>query len=374
MSPFFMKNTLYFFLILFFISCDFSDSEKKSSSEINIESSKKNKSDSVNSKVQNVNSLNNYDLNLNDINNYIIQKPESSNGYYKRSIYYKNRNKYQLAIEDINRAITVSPDAAILNYTKAEILYEFAVFNQDVSMIDECKIYLDHCISLDKDFILAKLLKAEILFYGKQTDQAMVLVNDVLKLNSTNAKAYFIKGMIYELIGNDNLAISSFQTTIEVDPNYYDAYIYLGLQYEKINNQLAIDYYNSAIEIDPMSLEAFLNKGLFYHFNMKYELARNSFQEVLRIDSTFEVAYFNIGNTFLGQHAIDTVNKMNHISNALKYYNKAISINPNYVQSIHNVGVCKEIMGDKISAKKYYLQSVSLDNNYRPSLDALNNL
>ena len=86
------------------------------------------------------------------------------------------------------------------------------------------------------------------------------------------------------------------------------------------------------------------------------------------------MAYFNIGNTFLGQHAIDTVNKMNHISNALKYYNKAISINPNYVQAIHNIGVCKEIIGDKISAKQYYLQSVNLDNNYRPSLDALNKL
>tara|TARA_Y100000589_G_scaffold332180_1_gene390006 strand:- start:3568 stop:4677 length:1110 start_codon:yes stop_codon:yes gene_type:complete len=369
-----MKYIIYFFLIPFFISCDFSDSEKNLGSEISNESSNKNKIDSVNLNDQNINSLNNYDLNLNNINNYIIQKPESSNGYYKRSIYYKNRKKYQLAIEDINRAITVSPDAAILNYTKAEILYEFAVFNQDVSMIDECKIYLDHCISLDEDFILAKLLKAEILLYSKQTDQAMVLVNDVLKLNSTNAKAYFIKGMIYEHIGNSNLAISSFQTTIEVDPNYYDAYIYLGLQYEKINNQLAIDYYNSAIEINPMALEAFLNKGVFYHFNMKYELARNSFEEVLRIDSTFEVAYFNIGNTFLGQHAIDTVNKMNHISNALKYYNKAISINPNYVQAIHNIGVCKEIIGDKISAKQYYLQSVNLDNNYRPSLDALNKL
>lgn len=362
MSPFFMKNTFYFFLFILLISCNQSVESTGSDQLIGIAN------DSI------ISDVNSKDLSLSAIENYIIQKPESSNGYYKRAIYYKKKNKYNLAIEDINRAISVSPDAPIINYEKASILYEYGVFSQDISLIDESKIYLDHCISLDKDFELSKLLKAKLFLFEKKTDESMVLVNDVLKLNSSNAEAYLIKGMIYNFLGNTKLAQSSYQTAIEANPDYYDAYILLGVLYEKMGDEMAINYYNSAAEINPNGIEAFRNKGLFYHFSQEYALARISFEKVIEIDSTFEEAYFNIGNTFLGEYAMDTLEAKKYISEAMKFYNQAVSINPNYVQSIHNIGICYEIIGDKLKAKEQYLYAIELDNNYTPSLNALNDL
>ena len=362
MSPFFMKNILYFFLIFFLIGCDAEDS----SSDLNESDNLVKDSVVVNSNIK--------AISLSEIENYIIQKPESSNGYYKRAIHYKDIKKFNLAIEDINRAISISPDAPIINYEKAAILYEYGVFSQDVSLIDESKIYLNHCISLDENFVLSKLLKAKLLLFEKKTDESMVLVNDVLKLNSTNAEAYLIKGMIYNLLGNTELAQSSYQTAIEVNPDYYDAYILLGILHEKLGNNIAINYYNSAAEVNPNGIEAYRNRGLFYHFNQEYALARISFEKVIEIDSTFEEAYFNIGNTFLGEYAIDTADADKYVSEAMLFYNKAISINPYYVQAIHNTGVCYEIKGQKLKAKEQYLSAVKLDNNYTPSLNALNDL
>lgn len=357
-----MKNIFYFSLFFLSVGCDSSDS----SIVINNPSVIINDSIGDNSTTK--------DYSLSTIEDYIIQKPESSNGYYKRAIYFKQRNKFKLALEDINRAITVSPDAPIINYEKAAILYEYGVFSQDISLIDDANIYINHCISLDEDFVLAKLLKAKLFLFEKKTDESMVLVNDVLKLNSTNAEAYLIKGMIYNLLGNTNLAQSSYQTAIEVNPNYYDAYILLGILHEKMGNNLALNYYNSAAEVNPNGIEAFRNIGLFHHFNQDYSLARISFEKVIEIDSTFEEAYFNIGNSFLGEYAMDTINANLYISEAMFFYDKAILLNPYYVQAIHNIGVCYEIKGDKLKAKQQYLAAVELDNNYTPSLNALNDL
>ena len=52
----------------------------------------------------------------------------------------------------------------------------------------------------------------------------------------------------------------------------------------------------------PKSLEAHRNKGLHLHFNTEYKMARISFNQVIEIDPTFEEAFFNIGNTFLGEY------------------------------------------------------------------------
>ena len=82
------------------------------------------------------------------------------------------------------------------------------------------------------------------------------LVNDVLKLDKTNANAYFTKGMIYHYLGNKSLAISSYQTAIEMDADYYDAYMNLGLLFSEQNDINAIEYYNSAIDIFPSSIDS----------------------------------------------------------------------------------------------------------------------
>jgi tetratricopeptide (TPR) repeat protein len=259
-----------------------------------------------------------------------------------------------------------------LKYHKASILYELAVFNQDISLIDESKIYLDNCIKEDPEIIPARLLRAKIFLFEKKTEESMKLANQVLKIDKRIAEAYFIKGMIYHFLGNSNLASSSYQTAIEVDPNYFDAYIHMGMLSESEGNDIAVDYYNSAIEINSSSIEAHRNKGLYYHFNENYSEARKAFKFIVQIDSNFEETYFNIGNTFLGEYNISKNNSI--LDSALMYYQKATSLNSFYVQAIHNTGICYEIKNDLVKAKSCYSKAIEIDNNYIPSLKALNSL
>ena len=337
---------------------------------IGCSSNNNDKSIVVENKPPNVNS--NQSNELYKIDKEIISNPKSPNVYLKRALYHQNKRNFSSALEDINRALSITPDLSFLKYHKASILYELAVFKQDVSLIDESKIYLDNCIKEDPEIISARLLRAKIFLFEKKTEEAIKLTNQVLKIDKRIAEAYFIKGMVYHFLGNSNLASSSYQTAIEVDPNYFDAYIHLGMLSESLENDIAIDYYNSAIEINSSSIEAHRNKALYYHFNENYSEARKAFKFIVQIDSNFEETYFNIGNTFLGEYNISNNNLI--LDSALMYYQKATSINSFYVQAIHNIGICYEIKNDIIKAKNCYVKAIEIDNNYSPSLKALNSL
>lgn len=350
-----MKHS-FLVLLLFVLSCNSSVTEKFD---------KKN-----NKNIEAVNS-NEPVVELYNIDKEIIKNPTSPNVYLKRALYYQNKRDFSSALEDINRALSITPDVSFLKYHKAAILYELAVFKQDISLIDESKIYLDNCIKQDMEIIPPRLLRAKIFLFEKKTDDAMKLVNEVLKINQTVAEAYLIKGMIYHFLGNNKLASSSYQTAIEVDPNYYDAYIHMGMISENSNSYNSIDYYNSAIEIEPFNIEGHRNKGLYYHFKSNYVSARNSFKKIIKIDSNFEETYFNIGNTFLGQYEKEVSND-DYLDSAFFYFNRALQINPYYVQSLHNLGMCYEIKGKIDLARKYYQQAIKIDNEFLPSLNALN--
>ena len=101
---------------------------------------------------------------LEAIEEEIIRNPNSTNVYLKRALYYKDKREFSKAIEDINRALSITPDVSILQYHKAAILYEFAVQKQDVTFLDEAKIYLNNCIAEDNMLIEARLLRAKFIF------------------------------------------------------------------------------------------------------------------------------------------------------------------------------------------------------------------
>ena len=306
----------------------------------------------------------------------ILEAPESPNGYYKRALYYKDKFEYQKAIDDINRAIKLAPDAASLNYAKAEILYAYAIYKGDIAFLDEAKTYLDYTLEMDSANIDALLLLAEYQTAEGETDKAMQNVIKAMKFNDHLPRPYFVKGKIYEVLGNAELAESSYQTAIEMDANYYPAMIQLGMLYANQHNDLAITYYKSAIALKPNSLEAIRNLGLYYHFESRYEEARESFEKMMELDSTYEESYFNMGNTYLGvyQNDFPKAKKDSIIDKALEYFQKAIDLNPNYIQALYNMGLAYQEKGNKEKAKEIYKHILDIETNYQPAIDALNSL
>jgi tetratricopeptide (TPR) repeat protein len=323
----------------------------------------------------------NYDLSidstttLDELNKAIVEAPESPNVYLKRALYYKSVFDFENALDDINRALKLANDAAALHYAKADILFLAGGVKQDATFYEQAEIYLEETIRLDSSYLDAHILLARLNLGKPNHDKAMENVQNALKINEQFAPAYFWKAMIYQDLGNFELAKTNYQTCIERDANYYDAYNHLGILLHAEGSKNSLIYYDKALELVPNSIEVLRNKGLALKDEDRYSEAIECFKQVLTIEPTFAESYYNIGVTYIASYRDDMpqLSKDTTINQALSNFEKAIAIDPKYPDALYNIGHLYKFIGEKKKAREYFLQVLTIYPQHELALEALNN-
>ncbi|MFT5601756.1 MAG: tetratricopeptide (TPR) repeat protein [Flavobacteriales bacterium] len=360
-----MKNTFYILTSLIIISSivGCKESPKKESG---------NKDNSPIEKVDDSDILSELDK----INEEIVEDPMNPNGYYKRSIYYKNKYDFYNAIEDIDRALKITPDVAELNYQKGDILFNKAGAEQNPDLYEQSLTYLNQTIKMDSTHTDALILLSRLNSANKSFDKALDNLSTVLRYDEYNAKAYFWKGVVFEKIGEIENAASSYQTAIEQDANYAAAHNHLGLLYANSYDPIALDYYNAALAIEPGSFEVLRNKALLLKDLEKYQESISVFKQLTADDSLYSEGYYNIGNTYISMYRdnMDEVAKDSITKNAIFYFEKAIQVQPEYIKATFNLGVVNAFIGNKEIAKTNFEKVLELDENNEDALKAINEL
>lgn len=310
---------------------------------------------------------------LKDIEQQIIENPESPNGYTKRSFYYAKQGDLKRALDDINRALTIMPNEPSLNFTKGELLFNQAGKTLNALLYDQSEIYLDNTIKLDSTYVDAYILKAKIYIGRKNAKEAIQNLSNAIRIFPMLSEPYALKGFVYQRLGNKQLAQSSYQTALEMDANNFDANSGLGYIYYLDTNANGLIYFDAATLLDSNAIAPIRNKGLLLKNLGRLEEAKIEFQKVLKIDSIFEEAYYNLGVCEIDSYNDDFNQKTKDsiVSNAISYFKKAVTLNPNYVQALYNLGYSYEFSGDRDNALKYYKQAIDIDPNYELVNEAL---
>lgn len=297
-----------------------------------------------------------------ELNREISDHPEDYNNYLERAKYYGQRSKYDMAFQDISRAIATDS-------TKSDIyLYKGELFFQQEKVSESYDEYIN-CIKYDSLNAKCLLNKAGIDIVLKNYDVARNLINTVLTHNEYNAEAYYMRGRMYKTMGDSTLAASSYKTAIEVDPSYYDAYIEVGLLYAAQKNDLAKEYYNSAIAVRPSSVEAWYNKAMYlqetgFRKQERYKEAFICYDSILKIDPGFVAANFNKGYIWL--------EFLQQYDSAAYYFTAALDRFPLYFQAYYNRGLCYESLNKYKEAEADYRQALQLQPTYNVAAIALN--
>ena len=85
------------------------------------------------------------------------------------------------------------------------------------------------------------------------------------------------------------------------------------------------------------------------------------YSKAIELDSTYDIAYNNLGVVFL--------DGLGDATRAMDYFKTAIEINPNYVLAHFNLARSYETINEKISAAKQYQKALNL-NKTRNELDS----
>lgn len=312
------------------------------------------------------------DQELAKLEEFIIANPNSEKGYYNRANYYLNKGEYEKALKDINKALKVKPNDADINFLKGLTYVKLSKI--DITQLEKAIPFLERTIEIDSLHTDGNLELAYFYLAGKNYEPALALINRIIKKDKFLARPYYLKGMWYELQQKNSLAISSFQTAIERNPNFYEAYLALGSIYDKMDNPLAIQYFSSALTIQPRSIEAWRLKGMSFYDHNQFEEAIACFDTILSIDSTFEVSHYDIGSSLLQLCYTSNPKPKNDslIREALVQFNKALVLNPEYIEAIFNRAVCYEAQGQRTLARQEYKRILTMEENHAKSIEALN--
>lgn len=281
---------------------------------------------------------------LTQLDSLIKASPKNAELYFERALFnYENGNQPK-AMADIYSAILLDSINAKYYYLGGDLFADAGDINKAIALMSKG-------ISLMPEDEELYIKATEFNFLAGNHQSALNFVNDLLELNSYNADAYFFKGLIYKDIKNTDKAISAFQTCVEVDPEYYNAYMQLALINSHQKNDIAIQYFENALRIKESSREALY--GIAYHYQNKkeYNKAIAAYKKMFQINPKDHEVLFNIGHCYIG---VDSLSK------AYSNFDLATKIQPQYTGAYYMKGYTSELMNNKEDALFNYKQALNL--------------
>ena len=173
-------------------------------------------------------------------------------------------------------------------------------------------------------------------------------------------------GVLYIQQGQPSKAIATFQKTIEIQPDYAEAYNNLGeLCREQDRLAEAEKYLQQAIQIKPGYPEAYYNLGNLYKTQDNFQQALEAYQQAIKIKPNYASAYNNLGSVYHHQ---------NNLTQAGDCYLQAIKLQPNYAIAHFNLGNAYKDQGKITLALQAYHQATKIQPDYSNAYANLGNL
>ncbi|GER41876.1 tetratricopeptide repeat protein [Striga asiatica] len=171
-------------------------------------------------------------------------------------------------------------------------------------------------------------------------------------------------GTSLKLAGNPQEGIQKYYEAIKIDPHYAPAYYDLGVVYsEMMQYDTALDFYEKAVVERPMYAEAYCNMGVINKNRGDLESALACYDRCLTVSPNFEIAKNNmaIALTDLGTK----VKLEGDINQGVAYYKKALCYNWHYADAMYNLGVA---YGEMLN---FDMMALSIKPNFSQSLNNL---
>jgi len=280
------------------------------------------------------------------INDSLRLDPDNLDLYYRRAMYYVNHKDLGSAMLDINRVLAIDSSNTKFLLAGADIYF----YSMKIQRADQL---LNRAVELEPKNVDCLLRLAQLYYYLKRYDEEIKILDRVIDADQRNAQAYFMRGMVGKELGDTAKAMREMQLCVQMDPDYYNAYIQMGIITASQGNPMAVDFYRNALAIRPASVEALYNLAMYYQENGQDRMAINTYSAILTIDPMHFDAHYNIACIYTDQ--IDSLQK------GMENFNLAIRDNPSEPRGYFGRGKCYEKMGDLNAASADYKKALELD-------------
>lgn len=276
----------------------------------------------------------------------------------------------ELCKEDLNFkcALDAGAKAYILDSTNidARKLYAWSLINKPnppLQDIESSKKHYKYVLSVKPNDPATMVELANTYSLTGDIKTALKYINDALRIDEEYRDAYVLKGSIYRTTEKLDLALSSYQTAVQLDPDFFIGHLQIGwLLTEMGDHKLALEYYENAAELKPNNLNAAYGIAKSLQDLGKYEESLHEYRELLEIDSSAYVGYFNQG--YIKHY------HQKQLDSAIYYYNELLEIEPEYIHGWYQLGEAYYAEGRVADAARAYSEALRIDENYQPAIEA----
>jgi PQQ-dependent catabolism-associated CXXCW motif protein len=218
-----------------------------------------------------------------------LRGDDLAQAYFQRGAAYAALGQFQLAMNDLNQAITLVPaNAFFLNERGIAFM---GLGNSDAALRD-----FNQAVALKPDFAAAHANRAWVLVAQQRPDEAITAASTAINLDPNLAWAYQNRALAHEAKKEWRPVYDDATKLIELAPNDRMGYALRGHAYfEAGQYQPAIADFNKAISLDSTNAVDYRTRGRAYYFLNRFDDARADLEAALRIDPKDEltISYLN---------------------------------------------------------------------------------
>lgn len=252
------------------------------------------------------------------------------------------------------------------NNLEARFLYANVINNQPGRSVNDIMTAQNHFLYiLNKQPKNVGAMVSLATTYSQQMDfdNSFLYLNKALRINPKYRDAYVLKGTNYLHLNDVKLAKSSYQTAIDQDPSFFEAYLMLGSIYQAENNKICLEYYKTAADLKPKNNDVLYALAFAKQIFNETEEAKAIYRQMIQQDTSYSQALFQLG--YIKQWSDK------EIDSAIYFYSSTIQTTPNYVEAWHNLGICYLEIGDKPKAQQAFRKALTFNPDFELSKELI---
>ncbi|MBX7183363.1 MAG: tetratricopeptide repeat protein [Bacteroidia bacterium] len=274
---------------------------------------------------------------------------DNTNLLYQRAKLYVEKGDYTAAKIDISKAI-------LRDTTKADYYPLLADIYMGLRQPVGAKAALEKCVEVAPNHVEGLNKLAEFNLFLKNYQETIRLADRALRVDIHNPKSYFIKGFAFMESGDTNKAINSMQTAVEQNPDYYEAFLQLGILFSAKKSKLAVNYFSNASQLQPNNIEPYYNLGMFYQNAGQIDKAIETYRLLLKLDNKDADTHYNLGYIdFMYKKAYDS---------AILNFTQALANDKKMAKAAYMRGLCYEALKRNDKAKAEYAFALKIDSSF----------
>lgn len=225
--------------------------------------------------------------------------------------YYQMQGLFEVAEKHINSALEMLPNEPLLQFAKAELLFETGRF------VEATRIY-EELYEQDKQFagILLSARLAEVYRAGAAYETALEYYMEALEEEVTPDLLF---GSAYAAFQSEKYetAIQQLEDLKELDPDYFSAYLLLAESYAMLDdNKRAYKVIQEGLTRDEYDKSLYLFAGKIALKNSLSDEAENYLQQAIALDSEYMEAILILMSIYAQQERYkDVIDLFEHLQN-----------------------------------------------------------